>query len=68
MVEWVGPTALCQRGLGDAEEERGGANAWRHLTSASSEREIERKSRGGRAREEAVILPHTDRKAHRLQG
>lgn len=28
----------------------------------------ERESRGGRAREEAVILQHSDRKAHRLQG
>lgn len=31
-------------------------------------RERERESRGGRAREEAVILQHSDRKAHRLQG
>jgi len=30
-------------------------------------RERERE-RGGREREEAVILPHSDRKAHKLQG
>jgi len=58
MVEWAGLSALCQRGLRDAGE----GSAWRQLTSAS-ERE-----RGGREREEAVILPHSDRKAHKLQG